>query len=82
MCKLCGGTFLVLLLHSSKIGIKETAFLSDILKVIKPDIYIDNNSLKEQTKKLKICKEHSSLATPFEDASIQIKLAGPDIFFI
>ena len=76
MCKLCGGTFLVLLLHSSKIGIKETAFLSDILKVIKPDIYIDNNSLKEQTKKFKICKEHSSLATPFEDASIQIKLAN------
>ena len=74
MYKLCSGTLLVLLVHSSIKGTKETSLLIDMLKVLKHDIYIDNSTLKEQTKKLKICKEHSSLATPFEDTSMQIIL--------
>lgn len=76
MYKLCGGTLLVLLVHSGKKGTTETSLLSETLKVFKSDLFIDNCTLKEQTKKFKLCKEHSSLATPFEDASIQIKLAN------
>lgn len=75
MYKLCGGTLLVLLLHSRKKRITETALLQGMLKVLHNDIYIYNNTLKEQTKKFKICKEHSNLATPFEDATIQNMIA-------
>lgn len=71
MFKLCGGTLLVLLLHSRKTGSKETAFLSDMLKVLDTNLYINNITIKEQTKKFKICKEHSNLATPFEEAAKQ-----------
>ncbi len=69
MYKLCGGTFFVLLLNSSKRS-KETDLLRDMLKIFKPSLYIDESSIKEQTKKFKICKEHSNLATPFEEAAM------------
>ena len=74
MYKLCGGTLLVLLVHSAKISTTETSLLSDTLKVFKSDLFINNTTLKEQTKKFKLCKEHSSLATPFEDSSLQKQL--------
>ena len=74
MYKLCGGTLLVLLVHSGNKGTTETSLLSDTLKVFKSDLFIDKCTLKEQTKKFKLCKEHSSLATPFEDSSLQKQL--------
>lgn len=70
MCKLCGGTFLVLLINYGK-DFNGSDFLCDMLKIFDPKVYIDKKYLKEQTKKFKTCKEHSSLATPFEDASRQ-----------
>ena len=73
MYKLCGGTFFVLLLNSRKKGI-ERELLRDMLKIFKPDLYIDESSFKEQTKKFKICKEHSNLATPFEEAATRKKM--------
>ena len=73
MYKLCGGTFFVLLLNSRKKGI-ERDLLRDMLKIFKPDLYIDESSFKEQTKKFKICKEHSNLATPFEEAATRKKM--------
>lgn len=74
MYKLCGGTLLVLLVHSGNKGTTEPSLLSDTLKVFKSDLFIDKCTLKEQTKKFKLCKEHSSLATPFEDSSLQKQL--------
>ena len=41
--------------------------LVDILKVFKSDIHIDEKNLKEQTKKFKMCKEHSAFASDFEN---------------
>ena len=73
MYKLCGGTLLVLLLNSSKRN-KESSLLSDMLKVLIPTCFIDKSTLKEQTKKFKVCIEHSCLATPFEDSSVQKKI--------
>ena len=75
MYKLCGGTLLVLLMHSSIKNTTETVLLSDISKILKPKIYIDNGTIKEQTKKFKLCKEHSTFATPFEDSSMKIQLS-------
>ena len=73
MYKLCGGTFFILLLNSRKRGI-ERELLRDMLKIFKPDIYIDESTFKEQTKKFKQCKDHSSLADPFEDGAMQNKM--------
>lgn len=50
MYKLCGGTLLVILMHSSIKNTTETVLLSDISKILKPKIYIDNGTIKEQTK--------------------------------
>lgn len=71
MYKLCGGTLLVLLLNSRKAEIKETSILEAMLKLLNPNLFINKSTLKEQTKKFKICKEHSNLATPFEEEAMQ-----------
>ena len=73
MYKLCGGTLFVLLLHSSKTK-NETNFLCDILRIFDPKIYINSSNVKIKKDKFKRCKEHSELATTFEDSSMQIKL--------
>lgn len=74
MYKLCGGTLLVLLLHSSKNKISETSFLIDMLKILAPKVHIADTHLKVTKDKFKKCHEHSSLATPFEESSMQMKL--------
>lgn len=75
MYKLCGGTLFVLLLHSSKTK-NETNFLCDILKIFYPKLYINSSNIKVKKDKFKRCKEHSELATPFENSSLQIKLTN------
>ena len=75
MYKLCGGTLFVLLLHSSKTK-NETNFLCDILRIFDPQIYINSSNVKVKKDKFKRCKEHSELATYFEDSSMQMKLAN------
>lgn len=74
MYKLCGGTLLVLLLNSRKAEIKETSILEAMLKLLNPNLFINKSTLKEQTKKFKMCREHSSLANDFEDASKLMKI--------
>lgn len=78
MYRLCGGTFFVLLSNSKKKG-KETDLLRDMLKILNPNVFFGRSNIKEQTKKFKLCKEHSCLATDFENSELQEKITN-DIY--
>lgn len=75
MYKLCGGTLLVLILNSRKKNKNEISLLETMLGVLSSELDIERSTQKEQTKKFKICKEHSMLATPFEKRAMQDKMA-------
>ena len=79
MYKLCGGTFFVLLLNSKKEGV-ETDILCNMLKILRPNMFFSKTVIKEQTKKFKLCKDHSNLATEFENSEVQ-EMLTEDIEF-
>ena len=70
MYKLCGGTLLVLTLHSRKSEGKEADFLEHLLKILLPSFKRFNTQAYDNGVNLfKQCKNSSAFATPFKEDS-------------
>lgn len=75
MCVLCGGSLFVLLIHSKKPEVKEDKLLLDMLKVLTQYYEEPGKNIKEHVKKFKACKEHSALASYYEEEPTRIQIS-------